>query len=378
MRVALVSENAAGVERGRRHLYVAELAAGLTRLGEDVTLHTSGPPEPGEFAATLTEAWRRRPPDVVHAHGWTAGMAALLAVRGVRDRGGRGASMPLPVVQTFHGLDAAAASSREPLGGVPQRVHIERLVGRRADRVLATSSAEADALVAMRVPRSRVTVVPYGVDCELFTPLPPGVGRGRRTFRVLAVGRPTPGSGLGDVIAAVAKVPNAELLVVGGPPTAELDGDPGVGRLRGYAERTGLCGRLRLTGYLPRAELASIMRRADVVVCMPWRDSSGLVALEAMASGTAVVASDVGGLRDVVVHGVTGELVRPRRPERLAATLARLAADDVSREKYGTAGRDRALSRYQWDRIVAETVRAYAPRFSSAAADGQRAMNGSA
>ncbi len=368
MRVALVSQNAGRVDRGRRHLYVAELAAGLTRLGEDVTLHASGPPEPGEFAATLTEQWRRRPPDVVHAHGWTGGMAALLAVRQVG-----GVATPPPVVQTFHGLDDSAVSTRVPPGGVPRRVQVERLIGRRVDLVLATSSVEADALVAMRVPRSRVTVIPYGVDCELFTPLPPGAGRGRRPFRVLAVGRPTPGSGLGDVIAAVAKVPGADLLVVGGPQPTELDADPGIGRLRGYAERTGLCGRLRLTGYLPRVELASVLRRADAVVCAPWRDSSGLVALEAMASGTAVVASVVGGLRDVVGHGVTGELVRPRRPDRLAATLARLATDDVSLEKYGTAGRDRAVSRYQWDRIVAETDRAYLR-----VADPARAMAGPA
>lgn len=385
LRIALVSEHASPLladrpAGGARHQYVAELAAGLARLGNQVTVHTraddpsrpvevpavggylvlhavtsSVPQVPykemprfGEFAAVLAAAWRRDRPDVVHAHGWTSGMAALLAAR----------ELDVPLVQTYHGLEAGAPGHRAG-GGWPQRMLVERLVGRRADHIVATCEDEVAQLMAMRVPRSRVVVVPYGVDCGLFTPALPRPGRRSQPTRLLAVGRLVPEEGMGDLVAAVAKVPACELVIAGGPLAAALDTDPTARRLRLLGERTGAAGRVRLVGQLPRTELATLMRLADVVACVPWHRSSGLVALEAMASGTAVVASDVDGLRDIVVPGVTGELVEPRRLTQLAATLARLTVDPVSLESYGAAGRDRAQSRFQWARLTAETARVY-------------------
>ena len=95
------------------------------------------------------------------------------------------------------------------------------------------------------------------------------------------------------------------------------------------------------------------------MVCTPWYEPFGLVPLEAMACGVPVVASAVGGYLDTVVDGATGALVPPQRPDRLAAAMRRLLAEPFWREAYGTAGVDRARSRYSWDRIAAATLAVY-------------------
>ena len=105
--------------------------------------------------------------------------------------------------------------------------------------------------------------------------------------------------------------------------------------------------------------MPALLRSADVVACVPWYEPFGIVPLEAMACGVPVVATRVGGLMDTVVEHVTGELVPPRAPAPLAATLRTLLADPVRRDFLGGAGRDRAAARYPWQRIAAECVREY-------------------
>lgn len=103
-----------------------------------------------------------------------------------------------------------------------------------------------------------------------------------------------------------------------------------------------------------------MLRSADVVVCAPWYESFGTVALEAMACGVPVVVSSVGGLADTVVDGVTGLHVPPREANTLASTLRALIRDASRRQSLGVAGCDRAKARYAWNRIAADTARVYA------------------
>jgi glycosyltransferase involved in cell wall biosynthesis len=154
-------------------------------------------------------------------------------------------------------------------------------------------------------------------------------------------------------------VPDAELVVVGGPPPGAVDDDPEIRRLRAVADDAGVADRLVFTGSVARADVPAWVRSADVVLAVPWYEPFGITPLEAMACGRPVVATAVGGLVDTVVGGVTGDLVPPRDPRRLGETLAALLADDERRAAYGAAGVRRARARYRWSRVVAETETVY-------------------
>jgi glycosyltransferase involved in cell wall biosynthesis len=203
-------------------------------------------------------------------------------------------------------------------------------------------------------------MVPCGVDLELFQPEGPAEPRPSGRARLLVVSRLVERKGIGDVVAAMARLPEAELVVAGGPPATELTGDPEARRLTALAERLGVAGRVRLLGRVGRADLPALYRSADLVVNVPWYEPFGIVPLEAMACGVPVVASAVGGLVDTVVDGVTGVHVPPRRPRQLAAAVAGLLADPEVRATLGSAGARRARRRYGWDRIARSTLEVYA------------------
>lgn len=376
MKIAMVSGPSA------RRGYVEELATALYRSGHQITVYTrrnrydqsledradggyrvvrlpAGPARPmsrrelvphlGQFAAALAVNWRRDAPDVVHAHYWTSGLAALLAADG----------LSLPVVQTYHQLAAAERRHQGVTDAeISQRIRMERLVGRRASWVVAICSDELAELATLGVPRSKMSVVPGGVDCDRFSPEDLHAGRDGQ-FRLLSVGPLVPHSGFGDVIAALTRVPSAELVIVGGPGAQQLYEDEEAKRLWQLASWLGVTERVRLAGALPTSERIQLLRWADAVVCAPWYEPLGLAALEAMASGVPVVATKVGCLRDSVVHRVTGEHVPMRRPAALAAALHRLSNDQVTLEEYAVAGRDRAMSRFAWDRICTDANRVY-------------------
>jgi glycosyltransferase involved in cell wall biosynthesis len=274
------------------------------------------------LAEALEHAWRAQPPDVVHAHGWMSGLAAVAAAR----------ASQVPVVLTAHGLGCVGADRA--------RISAEQVVARRADRIVATSEEELVELVRRGAPRRAVTVVPTGVDLAAFSADGPAAARGERP-RLLTVAGAPPADGVGDVIAAAAAVPAAELLVVGG------------------TARDGAADRVRVVDAAAGEDLPALLRSADVVVCAPWREALGTLALQAMACGRAVVATAVGGLRDAVVPGVTGLQVPPRDPARLAHALRGMLADRAMPMAYGIAGRDRVESRYGWPRIVEATVAVY-------------------
>jgi glycosyltransferase involved in cell wall biosynthesis len=165
--------------------------------------------------------------------------------------------------------------------------------------------------------------------------------------------------GIGNVIAALAAVPDTELVIAGGPEAASLHTDPEARRLRALAEVCGVADRVDFRGRVERADVPALMRSADVVVCAPWYEPFGLVALEAMACGVPVVATAVGGLVDTVIHGATGIHVPPRDVAALAEALRDLLAAPDRRRAYARAGVRRARSRYDWSAIATETTRAY-------------------
>ena len=390
MRVAMVSEHASplaalgGVDAGGQNVHVAALARELARLGAEVVVHTrrddpalparvplaagaavehvdAGPAAPipkdrllplmDAFAAELERRWRADPPDIVHAHFWMSGLAALRAADAIG----------VPVVQTFHALGVVRRRHQgERDTSPPQRIALERDVLRRADHVIATCTDEVFELMRLGGDRGRLTVIPCGVDLDVFTPRGRRMRRRAGRRRIVCLGRLVERKGVGNVISALARVPGAELVVAGGPARAELDADPEARRLRALAAEAGVADRVELRGRLGRADVAALLRSADVVVCVPWYEPFGIVPLEAMACATPVVAAAVGGLVDTVVDGITGEHVPPRDPARLAEALAALLADDAAprRARYAAAGVARAR-RYGWPRVAAATLEVY-------------------
>jgi glycosyltransferase involved in cell wall biosynthesis len=129
-------------------------------------------------------------------------------------------------------------------------------------------------------------------------------------------------------------------------------------RLTALADELGVADRVHLIGQVPHTELTSLIRSADLMLCLPWYEPFGIVPLEAMACGIPVVGAAVGGLLDTVVDGVTGALLPPRRPRAVAATVTALLGDEPRRRAYGRAGRARALN-YSWDRVARSTERSY-------------------
>jgi DNA-binding NarL/FixJ family response regulator len=113
-------------------------------------------------------------------------------------------------------------------------------------------------------------------------------------------------------------------------------------------------------GGLAREQMPEVFWSADVVVAVPWYEPFGIVPLEAMACGRPVVGSAVGGMLDTIAPGVTGELVPPRHPERLASVLRELLGDPSRRAEYGAAGPERVRQGYLWDQVAEQTERIYA------------------
>ena len=119
--------------------------------------------------------------------------------------------------------------------------------------------------------------------------------------------------------------------------------------------------------------MPGIFRSADAVVCTPWYEPFGIVPLEAMACGIPVVAAAVGGLADTVLDNATGIHVPPRDPEATADALAMLLSSPQLRQELGAAGRTRAAARYSWDRVAADTEKAYRLTLAARAAGSSAA-----
>lgn len=389
MRIAVISEHASplavlgGTDAGGQNVYVAALTQELGRRGHHVVVHTrrertdverrvrfarnvvvdhvaAGPPEVipkdeiwphiDDFADDLHGQWKAHPPDVVHAHFWMSGIAAIEAAR----------RLDIPVVHTFHALGIVKRRHQGDADTSPSdRLAAEERIVAEADRIIATCSDEAFELRQLGARLDRVSIVPCGVNLENFTPRGPSMPRGDLRYRIAAVSRLVPRKGVDDAIRALRSVPETELLIVGGPPADRLEDDDEIARLRAVAAEVGVEDRVRYLGALEREDVPTVMRSADAVVSVPWYEPFGIVPLEAMATGTPIVASAVGGMIDSVVDDVTGLLVPPRDTEALAGALRGLLDDPQRRERLGGNGVVRARTRYSWGRVADGVVDAY-------------------
>jgi len=308
--------------------------------------------------ARAVESWLRAdPPQILHSHYWLSGWAGLLVKR----------SMRIPLANSFHTLGRVKEGNRRP-DDPPEsllRIAAEQEVIEGSDCVMASTPAEAAELLEhYGADPNRLCTSPPGVDHRVFRPGSQRSARRRLGLGpgpvVLFVGRIQPLKGVDLLVEAFARIekihPEAKLLVVGGPSGPK--GHSELVALRHRAFVLGVLSRVRFYGPLPHGLLADLYRAADVVVVPSRTESFGLVAAEAQACGTPVVAAKVGGLVYVVDDGVTGLLVDGWNPADYAEALDRLLSDNGLRNKMSEAAVVWA-KRFSWDATVRRYLELY-------------------
>lgn len=339
------------VEPGFRVVHVPAGPVDLPKeaLPEVVDLFADG------VLARLTDVNGADAADVLHANYWLSAMAGHRLKH----------ELDLPLVSTFHTLARVKAETGdlEP----QRRVDAEAEVVGCSDAILANSAAEAAQLERLYgADPARIEVVPPGVIHAFFSP---GPRRGARAAlahldlgdgpMLLFVGRIQPLKGLDVAVRALGALedPRAVLVVVGG--ASGRDGRREVERIDKLAASLGVADRIRFTDPQPHHLLSTYYRAADVVLVPSRSESFGLVALEAAACGTPVVAAAVGGLRTLVEHGRTGFLVEGRDPEVFAAYTEQILTNPALGRELADAAAGRARN-FTWSTAAARLRRIYA------------------
>ena len=370
---------------GGMNVYVRELVSALAHAGVDCTTYTrawsndlpteihvepnhrvvhipAGDPDMPkndlvdvvpEFTDRVVDHIRRSGgTDVVHANYWLSGMAG----HSVKHE------LDVPLVNTFHTFARVKAAGGDPESALRERAETE-IIG-CSDAICVSCTEEERQFVSLYGnPPGNIEIVSPGVEHAFFAP---GDRRGARTALglgdgpvLLFVGRIQPLKGVDVAVQTLAELgdPRAILLVVGGASGAE--GDAEMAHVRGLVESLGLGGRVRFVDPQPHHILSTYYRAADLVLVPSRSESFGLVALEAAACGTPVVASAVGGLITIVEHGRTGFLVADRDPSGFAAHAGRILGDNSFATAMSHAAAEKARG-YTWAFAAARLRRVYA------------------
>ena len=378
LRVALLTREYPPEVYGGAGVHVTYLARELTPL-VDLTVHCQGADRPGAVAhrpwdllADANQALQVVSTDLsmaaalaipgesaqlVHSHTWYANLAGHLA------------SMlyGIPHVMTMHSLEALRPWKAEQLGGgYTVSTWCERASAASAAAVVAVSDGmRADIMAAYpEIPAERIRVIRNGIDTSEYHPDPNtdvleryGIDLARPY--VIFVGRITRQKGVPVLLrAASGLIPEAQLVLLAGAadtPAQLAEVSELVDGLR--ATRSGV---FWIPEMLPKRDVIQLLTHATVFAIPSIYEPLGIVNLEAMACGTAVVGSRTGGIPEVVADGETGLLVPPGEPEPLAAALNTLLSDPDRAEAMGQAGRKRAVAEFGWPAIAAQTADLYA------------------
>ncbi|UGT45770.1 glycogen synthase [Nocardia yamanashiensis] len=383
MRVAMMTREYPPEVYGGAGVHVTELVPRLRELC-DVTVHCMGveradavvhQPDPMLYAANsvlqmmsaqLRMADAAAGMDVVHSHTWYTGLAGHLAAT----------LYGIPHVLTAHSLEPRRPWKAEQLGGgyrLSSWSEHNAMVS--ADAVIAVSAGmRADVLAAYPdIDPARVHVVHNGIDARVWHPGGPALESrdiltelGVHQERPIAafVGRITRQKGVGHLLAAARHLdPDIQLvLCAGAADTPAMEAEVAAAVRELSATRDGV---YWVKQMLPTELVRQVLAAATVFICPSVYEPLGIVNLEAMACGTAVVASDVGGIPEVVLEGVTGRLVHydesaPGAFERgLAHAVNQVAGDPVAAAAMGVAGRARAIGEFDWAQVAARTAAIY-------------------
>jgi starch synthase len=385
MKVALLTREYPPEVYGGAGVHVEYLARELAKL-TDLTVYCWGAERPGAVAyrpwselsdaslqavsVDLLMAAGAEGASLVHSHTWYANLGGHLA----KLRHG------IPHVVTVHSLEPMRPWKAEQLGGgYAVSTFCEQTALGSADAVIAVSKEQKRDLHACypAVPPERVSVIYNGIDTDEYAPDPGLDVLGRHGIdpdrpSVIFVGRITRQKGLAHLLDAALRIDRDAQLVLcaGAPDTPEIAAEIETKVARVRAERGNV---VWIEQMLPKTDVIQLLSHATVFVCPSIYEPLGIVNLEAMACEAAVVATDTGGIPEVVEDGVTGLLVpfeprddgsrEPVDPGRFAMEFAdrvnELLADPARAERFGTAGRQRAIERFSWPAIAAETLALY-------------------
>ncbi len=320
------------------------------------------------LARSLAMAKDRLDADLVHCHTWYTDMAGLIAAK----------LWGVPSVLTIHSLEPLRPWKVEQLGnGYHLSAWMERTAIEAADAIVAVSrETRADVLRLFDVPAERVHVIGNGIDLDEYRAvtandvlLRHGIDPARPFL--LFVGRITRQKGIIHLVEAIPDIdPSLQIvLCAGAPDTPAIAAEMEAGVAKVAAARPDV---IWIREMLPRADVIQLYTHAAMFCCPSVYEPFGIINLEAMACGTAVVASAVGGIPEVVVPEETGLLVDPGLApggfdpvdraafsRALAAAINRLARDPALRDRLGAAGRARVEARFSWDAVAATTLELY-------------------
>ncbi|HEX6982685.1 MAG TPA: glycosyltransferase [Balneolaceae bacterium] len=402
-RIAFISEHASplaslgGVDSGGQNVYVDRLARQLTRYGYQVdvftrkdnpdlpdvvelydgvrVIHITAGPEQqvrkedllslmDEFTVNMISFIEEKDIkyELIHAHFF---MSALVAADIKK-------SLDIPFVVTFHALGKVRRIHQKEADKFPDtRFAIEERIMQEADRVIAECPQDYDDFTELYdAPEQKIATIPCGVDLQDFYPIDRMVARmvlgwDQNEKVILQLGRMVKRKGIANVIKALAILSeksdsSIRLVIVGGEsdvPDAAIT--PEIGRLRELAEGLGVADKVTFAGRKNRDQLKFYYNAADVFVSTPWYEPFGMTPLEAMACGTPVIGSKVGGIKFSVADGETGFLVPPKNPEALADKLDALLSNATLNDELRENAIERVKNEFTWDIIAGQMTRLY-------------------
>ena len=377
-----------GKDTGGMHLYIRELSQELGRMGVEVDLftrwHSSMDSEVMEIGDRVrlihiaageqedilkTDIYQCLPQftsnlrrfiesesvtyNLVHSHYW------LSALVGKQIQGGLG----IPHITTFHTLGEVKNRVRPAEMEPDLRIEAEKMAIASADCVIAVSAEEKHDLVNIyEAWPDKVEVIPCGVDLGLFQSMDKAkvrreLGLPEHSKILLFVGRIEPFKGIDIILrslACIGEKKDLQLLIVGG----DADSDGELSRLRSLASELGIEEMVTFWGAVEHEKIPLLYNAADICVVASYHESFSLVAVEALASGTPVVAPRVGGLSTVITDGETGYLIDNRSIEGFTRHLERLLGDDDLRQRMGHAARP-SVMKYAWPIVARQVLSIY-------------------
>lgn len=401
--IALISEHASplgtfgGADSGGQNVYVGQLAKHLAALGYEVDVFTrrdsyelpeivewldnvrvihvpAGPPVcvrkedllpyMEEFTAYVLGFCQHKwqPYDLVHANFW---MSAMVAAK-VKHR------YNTPFVVTFHALGRVRRFYQGAADQFPnERFAIEDRIVAEADRIIAECPQDQEDLLCLyHADPTKIRIIPCGFDPAEFWQVDRNSARSMLGLDleeplILQLGRLVPRKGVDTVIRGFGHLVRqyqlpARLLIVGGESEEPDPGlTPEIGRLSAIAFEEGVAERVTFVGRKRREVLKYYYSAADVFITTPWYEPFGITPLEAMACGTPVIGSCVGGVKFTVKDGETGYLVPPNEPEAIAERIAYLYHNPQSRARLSRQAIQHAKELFTWQQVTNAVAELY-------------------